>query len=357
MNSYSFVLNAEYIYYDKSNKKVSYVYIPSMRECSDYDALKEMAAEVSRRISVGDADLENKVLRAIMKDFDPQEFMRMLGSYIEAAPPAMAVQPVMVGERREPGYPIYQADQSPSVVRDACIAPLQTEHTLADPSGPKTQDKAHSAFGDIVISFPEVGKPAKKTKNAAKATKNSSGKKEKEQGGGGIVTGLFGKKKDAQKESNKKVASAPPLSTEYGGNGALSFPGTQAYVPPAEESDVTQCISAMANSTRLRLVGSPLLPQEIEVRIAEGEIFTIGRFDTAVGKQQSNFEFGKKTKAVSRRHAAIERHLDGYSIIDLSSSAGTLINGQKLPPNTQCRLKSGCRVSFGNSGADYVWEE
>jgi len=60
---------------------------------------------------------------------------------------------------------------------------------------------------------------------------------------------------------------------------------------------------------------------------------------------------------VSRRHAALERNADIYSIIDLSSSAGTYINGHKLPPNTPFELVNGYRVSFGNCGADYVWEQ
>ena len=46
-------------------------------------------------------------------------------------------------------------------------------------------------------------------------------------------------------------------------------------------------------------------------------MFTIGRFDANIGKKQSSFEFDKKTRAVSRRHAVIERDTDGYKIIDL----------------------------------------
>ena len=111
------------------------------------------------------------------------------------------------------------------------------------------------------------------------------------------------------------------------------------------------------SGTWLRLVGSASLPQAIDVAIADGEVFTIGRFDTAAGRQQSSFEFEKKTKAVSRRHAAIERRMDEYSLIDLASSAGSFIDGQRIPQNTPCKLEAGCRVSFGNCGADYVWEQ
>ena len=129
------------------------------------------------------------------------------------------------------------------------------------------------------------------------------------------------------------------------------------FEPSAEQNDDTQNFADVAAGTRLRHIGSVLLPPFIDVTIQKGEVFTVGRFDAAIGRQQSSFEFDKKTKAVSRRHAAIERGAESYSIIDLSSSGGTFVNGQRLPPNTPCELGQGCRVSFGNAGADYVWEE
>ena len=86
--------------------------------------------------------------------------------------------------------------------------------------------------------------------------------------------------------------------------------------------------------------------------------FTIGRFDVSVGMRQSSFEFDKQTEAVSRHHAAIEQGMDGVcQITDLSSSAGTFINGKRLTPNVPHPLLRGDRISFGTCGADYIWEE
>ena len=124
-----------------------------------------------------------------------------------------------------------------------------------------------------------------------------------------------------------------------------------------ETSDVTQLDILETSGAKLRYVGNGEHPRVINVFIAEGGVFTIGRFDSSVKIKQSNFEFDKKTRAVSRRHVAIERGSDGYGIVDLASSAGTFLNGQKLPPNIPVKLEKGCRVSFGNSGADYIWDE
>jgi pSer/pThr/pTyr-binding forkhead associated (FHA) protein len=98
-------------------------------------------------------------------------------------------------------------------------------------------------------------------------------------------------------------------------------------------------------------------PSVIEVKLGIGGIYTIGRYNVAAGIKQSSFEFDKATKAVSRRHAAVVRNSDGYCLVDLSSAAGTYIDGDKLIPGIPTKLENGCRVSFGHAGADYLWEE
>lgn len=85
--------------------------------------------------------------------------------------------------------------------------------------------------------------------------------------------------------------------------------------------------------------------------------FVIGRFDISIGRKQSDFEFAKDTKAVSRRHAAIEHTARGVVVTDLNSRAGTLVNGQKIAPGEPYLLKDGDQLSFGNAGADYIFEE
>ena len=85
--------------------------------------------------------------------------------------------------------------------------------------------------------------------------------------------------------------------------------------------------------------------------------FTIGRFDINVGRRQSDFEFAENTRGVSRHHAIIERRGRTYSITDLNSSAGTVVNGIILRANQTAELTNNCHVSFGYDGADYVWRE
>ena len=345
MRPYSFLLSADYLFCDKNKQAVSYVYIPSVRECSDYDALKKMAAEISKLITVSDANMENKVLRAIMKEFDPNGFLQMLKSYIHAgAPPA------------EP-YPVSEHQPVP-VNNNSLIAPHNTSEQVISPVHEnkrgqlqEPRDTIESAPGDIFINIPAGNAPVRKKAGVSKEAENTGYAKEKEPVKAVNISNFFGKKKETQQEL--LPVDAP---VQHGVHDPV-FSSTPVNIPPTEPNDDTQIISEISGGTRFRLVGSILLPAFIEVLVREGEVFTIGRYDASAGRKQSDFEFDKKTKAVSRRHAAIERCAECYNIIDLASSAGTFVNGQRLPPNTPYELVYGCRVSFGNAGADYVWEE
>jgi len=321
MHPCSFLLYADYLYYDKIKKTVSYIYIPSINGCSGYDAFHEMAAAVSKIMTVSDAALENKVLRSILKDFNPTEFIQMLKDHISESATSQSQKP-------------------------DCEKQLEPEIKKAPEPEPELEE-------EIVIDFkPEI--------------KIAQSKKEKDSGGYRIFSSKS-KKKVTEKEEPKEEQAKRVVSKKQADSRAeyakQAEPDTlqqnqmiRSENKQAEIIDITQSIPIMPNGPGLRYVGHAHLPPSIQIAIAEGEIFTIGRFDVSVGKQQSSFEFDKKTKAVSRRHAVIERDIDGYKIVDLASSAGTFVDEKKLPPNTPFGLETGCRVSFGNSGADYVWE-
>jgi hypothetical protein len=319
MNPCSFVLDVDYLYYDKSNKTISYVYIPSAYRCSDYDAFYEMAVDVSKMMTVSDTLLENKVLKAIMNDFNPALFLRMLKDYITGTHDLPQSLPVFE-YRDEPELPAKIASAGKKLETKA------SNHGAGGSAEPGNNDKTDDA--DI-----EVWQDIKLEQN----------KKEKETGG----YKFFGRKRKEKKMTqNQRSLPEPPLNLHP----------EQADKNQMEVIDITQSASTVLSGTGLRYIGQAHLPPSIQIIISEGEIFTIGRFDAAIGKKQSNFEFERKTKAVSRRHAVIERDIEGYKIVDLSSSAGTFVNDKKIPPNTPYGLETGCRVSFGNSGADYVWE-
>jgi len=319
MNPCSFLLNTDHLYYDKNRKTVNYIYIPSVKASLNHEEFYKMAVDVSKMITVADAALENKVLRAVMKDFNPMEFLQMLADHISTS----------------------------------LVTPIATTGVTAVETPVMALENTHIQEGDAHRNMNESDDDFIIEIQSGKKSKSEKRKKEKNSGGYKIFGG----------KSKKSHAAQPDLPQEA----HLMTAAESSPVPPVppvpviaehegmEVTEVTQN-ELMPVGHGLRCVGHTHLPSFISVEINLGEIFTIGRFDAAVGKKQSSFEFEKRTKAVSRRHAVIERDANEYKIVDLSSSAGTFVNDKKLPPNTPHSLEKGCRVSFGNSGADYVWE-
>jgi len=406
MKTYSFLLDAEYLYYDKNKRTVSYVYIPTIEDCSDHQDLKEMSAELSKLIAVDDAVLENMVLRAVMKDFLPKDFLMTLKKYpngnTKLAIGATATYSSAISDVQALSLTPMESLSIPAVEpillanAESAEAKARHERVRAADSKPavktmQTQGEARNDFNDFIINMPAETQ-MKMTESVYKNSIEPDLYIEKQSGKRNGLFGLFGKKR--LHEPNKRGAGVylpqaqntqiPGIQTHNAPASNVHLPNVQAidaqpptaqpptntdspltalnsqlpqpplYTQPAD--DVTQSIVPGGNGGKLWLVGSILLPALIDVHMDQSEVFTIGRYDATVGRPQSNFEFERKTKAISRRHAAIERKEDIYTIVDLSSSAGTFVNGQKLPPNTPYQLSSGCRVSFGSSGADYVWE-
>ena len=105
----------------------------------------------------------------------------------------------------------------------------------------------------------------------------------------------------------------------------------------------------------LRLIGLGELPETIPLILQESP-FIVGRFDVSIGRKQSDFEFAWVTKAVSRRHASIERTESGdFAVVDLDSRAGTYVNEKRIEPGKPCYIRDGDRISFGVAGADYIF--
>ena len=78
MRPYSFLLDTQYLFFDRDNKSVRYVYIPSIRDCCEQERLRQMAVEVAGIVTVDDVLLENIILRMIIKSFNPKDFLQKI---------------------------------------------------------------------------------------------------------------------------------------------------------------------------------------------------------------------------------------------------------------------------------------
>jgi pSer/pThr/pTyr-binding forkhead associated (FHA) protein len=75
----------------------------------------------------------------------------------------------------------------------------------------------------------------------------------------------------------------------------------------------------------------------------------VGRADNTSPRQPDVdlTPFGALEKGVSRIHAAIERSDDVLTLVDMGSSNGTQLNGQRLKPDQPRVLRDGDEVRFG----------
>lgn len=75
----------------------------------------------------------------------------------------------------------------------------------------------------------------------------------------------------------------------------------------------------------------------------------IGRSDSNSSRQPDVdlTTHGGLEKGVSRVHASVERNEDVLTLIDLGSSNGTFLNGQRLAPDNPRVLRDGDEVRFG----------
>ncbi|MCL2200616.1 MAG: FHA domain-containing protein [Oscillospiraceae bacterium] len=371
MKPRAFILSIEYLFYDKEKNTASYVYIPTTQDVSDHCALRELTADVSKIVTVDNPVLENKVLRAIMKNFEPEELLKLLRlNKLEDVPASAKFSErnlLTAAKLPEEGEEESCLSIAPAQIQAMQLSPQQVLEFSEDA---KPEPELHYDPRDIIIEIPEKTSRTGKSGEKAAASKAVRSREKKNQKGGTSVGGFFSKigvvepvvselPQGAGRYVNpaEQYAEADIASMSWDGIGA----DTQSSSHPAfrnyyGKSPATESVSKIRSFARLRNDGSQQLPMAIDVSIAPGELFSIGRHDSSSGRKQSSFEFEKKTKAVSRRHAVIERDGKGYKITDLASSAGTFINESRLPPNTAFALESGFRISFGNCGADYIWE-
>lgn len=306
LNPLSMVMDSEYLYRSQAGI-VSYLYVPVKDDYSSYEDLQNMMYQLGQENSVGDSHLENVVLHMLVKRVQPKVFLDTLQQHkILTEAPAPIDAPVSSKGSTPENKP------EPIPIHDTPPAPA-------------------SLTGDIVINL-HGGKSGRKEEKPKKV----NGEKKS-------LGGLFSGKK-------KKPAPPPPVPSPAPVPPPVPIP-VPVPVPISDETELEEY------GTGLRLVGMPGLPKRIPVEIAVGDIFTIGRYDVQLQQRQSSFEFPAGTKAVSRRHAVIERDVDGYSVTDLTSKAGTFVNGTSLKANFPYRIQKGDKISFGTSGADYIWED
>jgi pSer/pThr/pTyr-binding forkhead associated (FHA) protein len=98
-----------------------------------------------------------------------------------------------------------------------------------------------------------------------------------------------------------------------------------------------------ADRLRLARTGAELIV--LDQRGEPSERISITREPVVIGRMSSN-DVVLADSNVSRRHAELRRDLEGWLLVDLGSTNGTLVNGKLAREH---RLRNGDKLTFGTS--------
>jgi hypothetical protein len=79
-----------------------------------------------------------------------------------------------------------------------------------------------------------------------------------------------------------------------------------------------------------------------------GQSLPLSSSEMSVGRGGDN-DVVLPEQGVSRLHASLQRNQSGWSVVDLASTNGTFVNGQRLRPHEARLLQVGDRFSIGSS--------
>jgi pSer/pThr/pTyr-binding forkhead associated (FHA) protein len=119
---------------------------------------------------------------------------------------------------------------------------------------------------------------------------------------------------------------------------------TRSLSRDLEEQIQTANMEEPSEGIAIYLLG---LLHPIEIRLEN--IFIIGRLvDPKQEKVVDLTRYNAFTLGVSRRHLMVRRTGDGYEVMDLDSTNGTWVNGQRLEPQLPFAVISGQQIRLGN---------
>ena len=117
----------------------------------------------------------------------------------------------------------------------------------------------------------------------------------------------------------------------------------------AQESDDPQLMITAPFPSKTRPKESKTPMDEWQLRVVGGTgVGKVYQLDmrTGVGRTQDN-EIPIKDPKISRRHAVIERTMEGWMVTDLDSVNGTYVDGKRIHRRTPLEL--GMEVHFGDT--------
>lgn len=376
----NFYLDIDYIFIDKANNSLHFVYIPTKDAIVTPAETVNFIREFSFKLEVSD---DPKFQIAWMRLFDnPNLSVGMLKNYLDneikfdakttkpatnkaqqatapqarpqQASPVQQAAPVQQATPVQQAAPVQKAPQQGQVQQQVRQQQVPSQAAPVQPAAPQNAAPQQNVKNDVYSELFGDTKADKKKKKE-KAPKEQVVKEKK---------GLFGRKKNEvppvqatqqnmaqQAEARQVNQQMPQQPIAQPVQQPVQQPAQQ-YVPqqpvqPAPVSNDTVVFddAIPSHSNFLQLVSSPITgaPERISLDF-DKPFISIGR--VARDTVDPDVAFSSDFKGIGRKHAIIENAGGVFYLIDQGSSNKTLINGQELIPNKKYQLNNGDMISF-----------
>ncbi len=351
-----FVFSEDCIFVDASLSSVYLVYIPT----TGYSGMS-FAQFVRYFITNGAFDYGE----------DAGRIMSLL-NYVNTDPDAPADEIKAVLEKSAPSY---AAAVQPTVhreepARQKAAAPVQQQpvQPVPAPQPVSAQQPSHEKNGLLSKVFGGHKSKNEPARGGAMAGMNIPGQPVS----GGAMAGMnipgqpapqknVSPNKQEKKRFRKEAApsaAVAPSAVAVAAPAALAAPA----VPPVNNSPeiaadldnqsqetvlLNQGNYAAGNSKRAYLIGT------------NGERVAITASGFTVGKQNTSGiinDYMINNASVSRNHAMFEIKDGRYFVVDMTSSNGTFVNGNRISSNIEVEIKNGDRIVFANAEYKFVVE-
>ena len=118
----------------------------------------------------------------------------------------------------------------------------------------------------------------------------------------------------------------------------------------AAATGAAQGLAAAANAAAQQAPRQPQRPLAELVDVVTGETHSIDRAQCVIGRERAVSDVALRDPNVSRRHAELTFTGSDWSIEDLNSTNGTLVNNRRI---TRCPLRNGDLLTFGLSTFEF----
>ena len=363
LDYHCFYLNPQYIFINAKDRTVHYIYLPVQNMKTSDKEVKDFLINFALSVELqDDRDFILKLLRLLREShtnlFAVLEFLQneieTVKSVGYSAKTSENLPDRNEGQKERTESEKQDAEVHNNIFDNFSASEKPARQAQKDTSSPNQFGKSNLEEELMKKFYGEENSEQKINKKRKKKEDEITNDKETKKG---LFGGIIKKKKGDKKELK---AGADGSQSRGGGIPSAEIVSDSAHLKKSDFkavrnepvlSDYTEIAGEEYEENdetviRMRVENARgyAVPENIELDMKKGYV-TVGRYDKS-GYPCADFNFDHSLTFISRNHFRIEPREGGYTIIDLDSKNGTLLNGNELISNIPYDLCSGDAISI-----------